>query len=323
MSHIIKTRNINTAFVEALWYMRTAGVHEQSRAGPVIVMPGTFQTEYQFPNERVLFNNKRDCNHVFHLMEAIWMLAGRNDVAWLLQFNSKYDSYADEDGKVWGAYGARWRSTWFNQLTDIVNVLRAKWDSRQAVLQMWDHTKDLGTHHADRPCNTHAYFDLRGGVLNMTVCCRSNDMLWGAYGANVVHFSILLEVLAAELRVPVGVYRQFSNNFHLYTDLPQVKSLLEDPPVEAYDPYAFTQPMALPFVQPDERIGTILEDAARFCEGRKTYTKFITEVCVPLKNAYLDRKRGMDIDFDTIPDCDWKMGFRAWVANRSNNDEQR
>lgn len=323
MSHIIKTRNINTAFVEALWYMRTAGVHERSRAGPVIVMPGTFQTEYMFPCERVLFNSRRDCNHVFHLMESIWMLAGRSDVAWLQQFNSKYDTYADSDGTVWGAYGARWRTHWFNQLTQIVGVLRNSHDSRQAVLQMWDHSKDLGTHHADRPCNTHAYFDLRGGVLNMTVCCRSNDMLWGAYGANVVHFSILLEVLAAELKVPVGVYRQFSNNFHLYTSLPQAQSLLQNPPIEAYDPYAFNTQMALPFVQPNEMLIGILEDCERFCEGRQTYTKFLTEVCVPLKNAYLARKRGEVVNFDTIPDCDWKMGFRMWVDNRSSNNEQR
>ena len=323
MSHIIRTRNINTAFVEALWYMRTAGVAEQSRAGPVLVLPGTFQTEYGFPNERVLFNTRRDCNHVFHLMESIWMLAGRDDVEWLLQFNGRYDAYADNDGKVWGAYGARWRDHWFNQLTQIVNVLRENHDSRQAVLQMWDHKKDLGTHHADRPCNTHAYFDLRGGVLNMTVCCRSNDMLWGAYGANVVHFSILLEVLAAELKVPVGVYRQFSNNFHLYTDLPQVQALLENPPIEGHDPYAFNTTMALPFVQPDERLINILEDAERFCDGRKTYTKFITEVCTPLRDAYLARKRGEPVNFDTIPDCDWKLGFRLWVANRSNSNDPR
>ena len=50
----------------------------------------------------------------------------------------------------------------------------------------------------------------------MTVCCRSNDVIWGAYGANAVHFSALQEYLAARIGVGVGYYYQVSNNFHAY-----------------------------------------------------------------------------------------------------------
>ncbi len=50
----------------------------------------------------------------------------------------------------------------------------------------------------------------------MIVYNRSNDIIWGAYGANAVHFSYLLEYMAARLEVPVGKYYQVSNNFHAY-----------------------------------------------------------------------------------------------------------
>ena len=50
----------------------------------------------------------------------------------------------------------------------------------------------------------------------MTVCNRSNDMLWGAYGANAVHMSMLQEYLASRLEIAVGEYTQISDSFHVY-----------------------------------------------------------------------------------------------------------
>jgi len=55
-------------------------------------------------------------------------------------------------------------------------------------------------------------------VLNMTVFNRSNDMVYGALGANVVHFSVLQEYMAACIGVEVGTYYQVSSNMHVYLD---------------------------------------------------------------------------------------------------------
>jgi hypothetical protein len=85
----------------------------------------------------------------------------------------------------------------------------------------------------DLPCNTHIYFKVRDGLLNMTVCCRSNDIIWGAYGANAVHFSVLQEYVAARVGVPVGSYTQLSDSYHAYTAvLSKLDGLEPD-----YDPY--------------------------------------------------------------------------------------
>lgn len=319
MSRVILARNVNEALISGIWLLKTEGVQETSRNGPVLVAPGLVVTEYTRPTERVLFSPKRDCNHVFHLMEAIWMLAGRNDVAWLEQFNSGYARYADA-GVVHGAYGHRWRKNFgIDQLPIISAMLKKDPLSRQAVLQMWDFDdKDLDGDWKDRPCNTHVYFDCRNERLNMTVCCRSNDMLWGAYGANVVHFSILQEVLAAEIGVPVGVYRQMSNNFHVYTDLPMVTDLLSTPPTRPIqDLYDGGIAKVLPFVSPGESLKYVLEDCERFCRGERTSTCFLFTVAAPLRDAYLARKRGVVRSLGDVPDCDWKIGYESWLRNRS------
>ena len=321
MSRILRARNVNDAFQNAIWHMKTEGLIESSRNGRVLVNPGLFVTEYSHPWEHILWHKPRRANHVFHLMEAIWMLAGRNDVDFLLPFNSGYAKYADE-GKIHGAYGHRWRKLFDgnyavgpDQLGGIVYLLKKDPTSRQAVLQMWNfEDQDLTGSWRDRPCNTHAYFDLRGGKLNMTVCCRSNDMLWGAYGANVVHFSILQEVLASELKVQIGSYRQMSNNFHLYLDNPMVQLLLDVPPHGYDDKYVYGKPTPprIPFVAEDETLEDILQDAEDFCNYLPTWTNFITRVATPLREAYLARK---DPDAATValPACDWTAAYLQWL----------
>lgn len=238
---IIAVDDVNQALPLALEFMLEHGIREESRNGPVIVAPGIVITEYSKPWQRVLFSPLRDANPFFHLFESLWMLAGHNDIAWPQRFNSKFGQYSDDGVTQWGAYGYRWRKHFqlevedppagaapfmcVDQLEVLVDELQRDPASRRAVLGMWDPGHDAvqlhqaGRKARDLPCNTHAYVDLRGGKLNLTVCCRSNDLLWGAYGANVVHFSFLQEYLACRLGVLMGEYRQVSNNFHLYTNV--------------------------------------------------------------------------------------------------------
>lgn len=320
MTHCITARNVNHAFADAWFYLAAAGVREPSRAGPVLVAPGPVITEYQYPRQRVLFNPRRDANPVFHLMEALWMLAGGRHVAWLEQFSSRIGTYAEDDGNIHGAYGHRWREHFkVDQLARVIEVLAADRNSRQAVLQMWDPAADLWGTWRDRPCNTAIYFDCRGGLLNMTVTCRSNDILWGCYGANVVHFSILQEVVAAGVGVPVGVYRQFSNNWHAYLDNAQVQSFLSTPPAAVHDHYAAGVD-ALPLLAPGEAWQDFVSDCENLVHHGYTgmSTHFMGRVAVPLHNAYLARKAGLPFNMADILDCDWKYAFKEWCERRSD-----
>lgn len=323
-------KNVNQALTDGIWVMKSSGIQEQSRNGPVLVAPGPVLTTYVRPWERVLFNEKRDCNHVFHLVEAIWMLAGRNDVGTLLPFNSQYGKYAEDDGLVWGGYGTRWRVSFgHDQIQRVIALLKKDPESRRAVIQMWAPGADLEVSitKKDVPCNTTMYFDLRGGVLNMTVCNRSNDMLWGAYGANAVHLSMLQELIASALRAPVGKYRQFSNNMHLYTDLPMVKDFLENPPIN--DDLYGSRASPLEMVARDESWEDFLEDCQHFCvqagalptHGLKT--RFVRMVDA-LAMSYRARKAGIrdwGRYLDVIPaDIDWRVGFEIWANLREKQN---
>ena len=79
---------------------------------------------------------------------------------------------------------------------------------------MWSPVEGEGR----KPCNTQIYFWSRNGKLNMTVANRSNDMIWGAYGANAVHMSFLQEYVASMCGVKCGIYTQFTHNLHAYLD---------------------------------------------------------------------------------------------------------
>ncbi len=243
--YVITARNVSEAWVRGAELMRKIGVRAESRNGPVLVAPTPVMTVYAWPCERVLLDPVRDANPFFHFFESLWMLAGRDDTAFLNQFVKDFGArFAEEDGRLHGAYGLRWRGGFgFDQLEVVIDKLRKNPDDRQAVIQMWSaDTMDMGFNDLcgnwkDRPCNTHVYLRVRqnaryrdmdeaswdcatGAVLDLTVCCRSNDIVWGAYGANAVHFSVLQEYLAGRIGgVQVGKMYQLSNNWHAYVDV--------------------------------------------------------------------------------------------------------
>jgi thymidylate synthase len=249
---VLQARNVNGLFIDGLTTLASIGEHSDSRAGKVVVAPYPVMSVYEQPCERVLFDAKRDANPFFHMLEGLWMLAGRDDSAFLDNYVADFGKRFAEKGIIHGAYGKRWRRLFgFDQLDEIVGRLRKDPTDRQCVLQMWDASDqsnecwecghlgsdDLTGSWKDRPCNTHCYFRVRQQarpqavlldqgdmrevvpVLDMTICCRSNDIVWGAYGANAVHMSMLLEYVAGRVGVGVGTMYQLSNNYHAYVDM--------------------------------------------------------------------------------------------------------
>ena len=319
MSHVIRARNVEQALGEGFAWLKVAGVDEPSRNGPVRVAPGPVITEYLQPTERVLFNPTRDANPVFHLLESLWMLAGENKNDFLLPYNARMAEYSEPDGTIHGAYGHRWIHHFdHNQVSQVIYELSKRPTSRQAVIAMWDPNEDTDHKKKDRPCNTHIYFDTRGGGLNMTVCCRSNDALWGAYGANAVHFSILQELIASELKLPVGKYRQMSNNLHAYTEVPVAAEFLDHPP-EHDGSYPH---QIVPLLLPTEHLIDFTLDCRNLVRGTNfggLNTSFFHRVVMPLKASY-DARRAGDAEWRAplagMADCDWKTAYIEWASRR-------
>lgn len=302
------------------------GTRQKSRAGDVIVANGPVLTQYTKPWQRVLTNRVRDANPFFHLAEAMWMLAGRHDADFLNQFVHDFGLRFAEDGLLRASYGYRWRKHFgIDQLSYIIKRLKDDPNDRRIVLSMWDGHEDLvpnAESHVQRdgrkdiPCNTHVYFRVNDGKLDMTVCCRSNDIIWGAYGANAVHFSFLQEYIACHLEIEMGCYYQFSNNYHAYMDeIDKLAAKSKRPLFYSLQDDVYNQPVLLyPLVSDLESFDEELQMALN-CEPSCYRNKFLSEVLIPALEAHRSYKKNEEVEGLIFAD-DWRIACMEWISRR-------
>lgn len=264
----------------------------------------------------------RDANPFFHLYEAFWMLDGGSDVRRPVYFNSKFGQYSDDGKEFNGAYGARWAVR--DQIGRIVHELKERPESRRCVLQMWNVEQDLLKIDVSKDvcCNTACYFTMNDGKLDMTVTCRSNDLIWGLLGANVVHFSFLLEYVANRVGVPIGYQYHLCNDLHVYTDTNSKFDpdfwLEERPPVHS-------DPMPLDTLTTRElRMAADIIDFMKRENTKPSFeSQFMSRVYVPMMFAYMTYKEG-DLGQARLAiqevECEhWRVAGSTWLETRYLN----
>lgn len=398
----LHTRNVNTAFREMVSLFHADGrcrrvdpgtneelstsvsiVKRPSRNGNVLMIDEPVTITYSHPRERVLFNTARDANPFFHLYEALWMLAGRNDVAPLAYYASKMREFSDDGRTLNGAYGYRWRKKtvvqqWVHgqiahdhpqdwgavdQLSILVNHLKADPTSRRTVLQMWNVEDDLlkigpGNKSLDCCCNLSVMFSIRRtvkingrgdhgqvepGYLDMTVTNRSNDMIWGMLGANYVHFTILQEYMAARLGVEVGLYHHFTNNLHVYDWNWKPEEWLKDAHIYDYGFHigAGAEP-EYSYPAKQNRFTPLVKDQATFERELPKFVEwyskdnhlpaydwaepFLNDVAQPMCQAFMAYKRRSATALSwtqRIVADDWRVAAQGWIERRLNKLGER
>lgn len=308
--------NAPEAYAESLYKMRIFGIKEQSRNGEVITIPEPVMLSIADPRMRLITDPVRDVNPFFHCMEFIWMMAGSDDAIWLSQFNKNYINYSDDGKHVHAGYGHRWRKNFgCDQIALIVEGLKKNPEDRRLLLQMWDTETDLARTGKDFPCNTQAMFRVIEGRLNMLVTNRSNDLIWGMLGANVVHMTMLQELIALAAGLKVGTYRVISNNLHVYTGMPRFQEIWKSLPSE--DIYATEAPEILPLLQE----GETLQDFLRDCEmlvaarGNRFKTKWMIKVGIHMYDIWFLRKDGEHIFPEDIGSADWRLACLKWLGS--------
>jgi hypothetical protein len=301
------------------------GKPEPSRAGDVIVSPHPVMTVFTQPRERVLLNASRDANPYFHFFESIWMLSGARDASYLNTYVSDFTKRFADPGTtiLHGAYGHRWQHIFYmDQLKVIIKILSEDPTSRRAVLTMWDPQSDLGGHHPDHPCNTNIFFRVNNGLLDMMVNCRSNDIVWGLYGANAVHMSMMQEYLAAAIDMEVGRYYQNSWNFHAYRNI-----------FEKLLPGVNDTTWCAPY---EGRIYPLVDNSKEFIRDCEIWVSdnaydvcmnsIFMNVAVPMQLSFDSYKRR---DFkhalkyaSEIQSDDWRMACTEWLGRRIEKHER-
>lgn len=321
---VIETTNVNYALISGIETLKKYGVRENTRNGPVLVAPWPVVSIIHEPDQRVLFSQERDANPFFHLFESVWMLAGKRDVAFPSKFVSRMKEFSDDGVSFHAAYGFRWRHHFgVDQILAVTKLLHKDPNTRRAVVAMWDATADCGKSGKDFPCNTHAYFRIVNGKLDMTVCNRSNDIIWGLYGANAVHLTVLHEFISSALRLELGVYRHISNNFHLYPRNCDYRRILAGGVQDFYNKNKDNRtPVSGLMGDPHINPGQFLRNCQLFCSdperSEKEYENsiFFRGVVLP---SYQYWKSRDDKDGDKIVAADWRLAMKQWVERRRND----
>lgn len=359
--NILTARNVQTLLPEVVQLLAAAGERRESRNGPVRVMNMPVTTLYEQPAERVLYWPQRDANPFFHLFESLWMLAGRDDIKPLARYVPRMTSFSDDGGRTMpGAYGARWRRHFGgDQISQVIEALRKNRDDRRQVIDIWDGACDLtrASYSKDAPCNLTITMQVNlGGELDMCVFNRSNDIIWGAYGANVVHMSVLQEFVARAVGVPLGGYWQISANWHGYETvlMPLSDALGERDQSMDEDPYQEGRVEPYPLMQSCnyQRWFVELQNFMAWHEStnpgweRSTSADdmdkvmpvdtdpFFTEVAMPMTRAYAAYKRERaagdhgaafdlaQLELERCKASDWALAARQWIYRRRNAYKQ-
>jgi hypothetical protein len=282
-------------------------------------MPSPVLTEYAKPWQRMLFCPERNANPFFHIMEGIWMLAGRDEAEWVVKFNKQMLEYAEEDGTFAGAYGFRWRHYFgVDQIDYVVNLLNSDPFTRRAIIAMYNPGQDSGYNDRDVPCNTTIYFRNNSGKLDMTVCCRSNDAVWGAYGANAVHMSMLMEVVAAGTGLAMGTYYQLSNNLHLYTDLHRHLLGEGSTHVDYYWAWSAPYPICTSYGNFYDECNLFLKNPDRADKYKNAWLYYVARPMYLAWEAYKEKDMANAVSWvDQVEDPAVRQACLDWLERRS------
>ena len=180
------------------------------------------------------------------LGELCWYLRGSDDVAHIAYYVPQYRRETI-DGQLLGAYGPRlFGSGGSGQLNHVIEILKQRPDSRQAVVQLFD-ADDL-SRAKDVPCTCTLQFLLREGRLELIVHMRSNDAFLGL-PHDLFAFTMFQELVARSVGAKLGAYSHFVGSLHLYDEHRAAadayrnegwftQSTAAMPPMPAGDPWA-------------------------------------------------------------------------------------
>ena len=148
----------------------------------------------------------------------------------------------------------------YNQIENVLALLKKKPSSRRAVIQLFD-AGDIARHHKEIPCTCTLQFMVRNGRLHMFTYMRSNDAFLGL-AHDIFAFTMLQEIMARAIGVEIGTYKHAAGSLHLYDRHKKVAQQYID---EAFQSRVPMPPM--PTGDPWRSIQVVLEAEYRIRNG--------------------------------------------------------
>ncbi|WP_168166835.1 thymidylate synthase [Pseudomonas sp. S3E12] len=155
------------------------------------------------------------------LGELLWYLSGSNQLDHIQYYIQDYHKYSDDGKTIFGAYGPKLFGA-NGQISAVIEDLQERNSTRKAVVQLFS-SSDLKAPHKDVPCTCTLQFLVRDGKLSLYTSMRSNDAFKGL-PHDIFAFTMLQELVARKLGMPIGEYGHYVTSLHLYiNDLEKVE----------------------------------------------------------------------------------------------------
>lgn len=303
----LKVDDFNLGYFKLHSLLSNEGNKEESRNGDTFEILN-FKTKITNPYRRCVGGYGRNVNIFFLLAEALWIWAGRKDVAFLKLFNNQMGEYSDNGTDFYAAYGFRMRhygidsntiiddsskhhhSQSIDQIKKALLMLEKNPQDRRVVISIWNAELDLGTISKDLPCNDLLMLKVRNGELHSTIANRSNDLDWGLV-TNIFQFSFITELMSNILGVGLGTQVHNSQSLHLYKDNPLTEQLELNQRVDYFatecdfESKTFAKPISINFSKANQKATDKLEEVDWYVKGM--ISKLVFAVDSDLKNSEL------------------------------------
>ena len=184
------------------------------------------------PRARILSAPGRPFAPIGAIARFTWMVAGNDRLADIAYYEPKVAGYTDDGLTVPGSsYGRRLRQArpGLDQIAGAVERLRGNPDSRQAAAVVWS-PEDAVRDSNDIPCAFGMFYRVRDDRVLATTVMRSNNA-YRLLPLNVFEFTLLAEVVSAELDTDLGPYGHWASSMHvLDIELDKARAVLNAPP---------------------------------------------------------------------------------------------
>lgn len=169
------------------------------------------------------------------IVELLWFLQGRTDVAWLQERGCKiWNEWAAENGDLGPVYGKQWRSwacpdgSTIDQISQVIEQIKTRPNSRRLIVSAWN-PADLPDESmspqqnveqgrmALAACHTLFQFYVAEGKLSCQLYQRSADLFLGV-PFNIASYALLTHMIAQQCDLRVGDFVHTFGDCHLYNN---------------------------------------------------------------------------------------------------------
>ncbi|MFI7643283.1 thymidylate synthase [Nonomuraea sp. NPDC049400] len=191
------------------------------------------------PRNRTPYLAARKANIVFNYAEALWYLAGRDDLDMIAYYAPGLRDLSSDGVHLTGtAYGPRlFAPPGASQWDRVIELLSRDRDSKRAVMPIMRVGELTDLANPDVACTLALQFVIREDRLHTIAFMRGNDVMLGLL-CDVFSFTLIAEYTAVTLGVELGTYTHHASSMHLNDpDVPRATAILAEA-AEAVTPAA-------------------------------------------------------------------------------------